>query len=98
LAQNRRVSRTPFDKLRTGWSSNVRSKGGKVISRESNAVTSSSKGYRRYWKRLDGLIRFTDGEHYLFQYEHTKIKRHVKVMGSKSPGACPEPDEWMATR
>ena len=41
--------------------------------------------YRRYWKRLDGLIRFTDGEHYLFQYEHTKIKRHIKVIGSKSP-------------
>ena len=41
--------------------------------------------YRRYWKRLDGLIRFTDGEHYLFQYEHTKIKRHTKVMGPKSP-------------
>jgi RNA-directed DNA polymerase len=41
--------------------------------------------YRRYWKRLDGLIRFTDGEHYLFQYEHTKIKRHNKVKGHKSP-------------
>ena len=41
--------------------------------------------YRRYWKRLDGLIRFTDGEHYLFQYEHTKIERHIKVIGSKSP-------------
>jgi RNA-directed DNA polymerase len=41
--------------------------------------------YRRYWKRLDGLIRFTDGKHYLFQYEHTKIKRHNKVIGSKSP-------------
>jgi RNA-directed DNA polymerase len=41
--------------------------------------------YRRYWKRLDGLIRFTDGEHYLCQYEHTKIKRHTKVIGSKSP-------------
>jgi RNA-directed DNA polymerase len=41
--------------------------------------------YRRYWKRLDGLIRFTDGQHYLFLYEHTKIKRHTKVIGSKSP-------------
>ena len=41
--------------------------------------------YRRYWKRLNGLIRFTDGEHYLFQYEQTKIRRHVKVVGSKSP-------------
>jgi RNA-directed DNA polymerase len=41
--------------------------------------------YRRYWKRLDGLIRFTDGEHYLFQYEQTKIKRHKKVKGHKSP-------------
>jgi RNA-directed DNA polymerase len=41
--------------------------------------------YRRYWKRLDGLIRFTDGEHYLFQYEHTKIRRHTKIKGHKSP-------------
>lgn len=41
--------------------------------------------YRRYWQRLDGLIRFTDGDHYLFQYEHTKIQRHTKVIGSKSP-------------
>jgi RNA-directed DNA polymerase len=41
--------------------------------------------YRRYWKRLDGLIRFTDGEHYLFRYEQIKIKRHTKVIGSKSP-------------
>lgn len=41
--------------------------------------------YRRYWKRLDGLIRFTDGKHYLFQYEHTKTQRHTKVIGSKSP-------------
>ena len=41
--------------------------------------------YRRYWKRLDGLIRFTDGEHYLFPYEHPKIKRHNKVKGHKSP-------------
>jgi RNA-directed DNA polymerase len=41
--------------------------------------------YHRYWKRLDGLIRFTDGAYYLFQYEHTKIRPHVKVMGSKSP-------------
>ncbi len=41
--------------------------------------------YHRYWKRLDGLIRFSDGEHYLFQYEHTKIQRHTKVIGSKSP-------------
>ncbi len=41
--------------------------------------------YRRYWKRLDGLIRFTDGQHYLFQYEETKIKRHPKVIASKSP-------------
>jgi len=41
--------------------------------------------HRRYWKRLDGLIRFTDGEHYLFQYEQTKIRRHIKVKGHKSP-------------
>ncbi len=41
--------------------------------------------YRRYWKRLDGLVRFTDGQHYLYPYEQTKIRRHVKVIGSKSP-------------
>lgn len=41
--------------------------------------------YRRYWQRLDGLICFTDGQHYLYQYEQTKIRRHVKVIGPKSP-------------
>jgi RNA-directed DNA polymerase len=41
--------------------------------------------YRRYWKRFEGLIRFTDGHHYLFRYDHIPIKRHIKVRGSKSP-------------
>jgi RNA-directed DNA polymerase len=41
--------------------------------------------YRRYWQRLDGRVRFSDGHHYLFQYEETKIRRHTKVIGSKSP-------------
>jgi RNA-directed DNA polymerase len=41
--------------------------------------------YRRYWQRVDGRIRFSDGDNYLFQYEETKIRRHTKVIGSKSP-------------
>ncbi len=41
--------------------------------------------YRRYWKQFDGIVRFTDGQHYLFPYEETKIKRHIKVIASKSP-------------
>jgi RNA-directed DNA polymerase len=45
----------------------------------------SSWCYRRYWQRIDGRIRFSDGNHYLFQYEETKIRRHTKVIGSKSP-------------
>jgi RNA-directed DNA polymerase len=41
--------------------------------------------YHRYWQRIDGRIRFSDGNNYLFQYEETKIRRHNKVIGSKSP-------------
>jgi len=41
--------------------------------------------YRRYWQRVDGRIRFSDGDNYLFPYEKTKIRRHTKVIGSKSP-------------
>jgi len=41
--------------------------------------------YRRYWQRIDGRIRFSDGNNYLFQYEETNIRRHNKVIGSKSP-------------
>jgi RNA-directed DNA polymerase len=41
--------------------------------------------YRRYWQRVDGRVRFGDGDNYLFQYEETKIRRHTKVIGSKSP-------------
>jgi RNA-directed DNA polymerase len=41
--------------------------------------------YRRYWQRVDGRIRFSDGDNYLFLYEETKIRRHTKVIGSKSP-------------
>ena len=45
----------------------------------------SSWRYRRYWRRSAGPIRFSDGHNHLFQYEQTKIKRHTKVIGSKSP-------------
>lgn len=41
--------------------------------------------YRRYWQRIDERVRFSDGDNYLFQYEETKIRRHTKVIGSKSP-------------
>jgi RNA-directed DNA polymerase len=41
--------------------------------------------YHRYWQRMDGRVRFSDGHHYLFPYEETKIRRHTKVIGSKSP-------------
>lgn len=41
--------------------------------------------YRRYWQRINGRIRFSDGNDHLLQYEETKIKRHTKVIGLKSP-------------
>ena len=41
--------------------------------------------YRRYWQRVDGRVRFGNDDNYLFQYEETKIRRHTKVIGSKSP-------------
>lgn len=41
--------------------------------------------YRRYWRRHLGKIRFSDGTHYLHQHDRSAIKRHTKVIGSKSP-------------
>ena len=41
--------------------------------------------YRRYWRKHKGRIRFCDGTNYLHQYEQTRIRRHTKVIGSKSP-------------
>lgn len=41
--------------------------------------------YCRYWQRINGRICFSDGKDHLLQYEEIKIKRHTKVIGSKSP-------------
>lgn len=41
--------------------------------------------YRRYWSNFEGRVVFNDGVNYLFHYEQTPIKRHTKVIGSKSP-------------
>lgn len=41
--------------------------------------------YRRYWRRYEGKVRFSDGEYSLYPYEATKIRRHTKVIGHKSP-------------
>lgn len=41
--------------------------------------------YRRYWRRHLGKIRFSDGTHYLHYHDQSAIKRHTKVIGSKSP-------------
>ncbi|MCB9107391.1 MAG: group II intron reverse transcriptase/maturase [Anaerolineales bacterium] len=41
--------------------------------------------YRRYWRQHLGKIRFSDGTHYLHYHAQTAIKRHTKVIASKSP-------------
>jgi len=41
--------------------------------------------YRRYWRRHLGKIRFSDGINYLHYHDRSAIKRHTKVIGSKSP-------------
>ena len=43
--------------------------------------------YRRYWQRHreKGTIEFSDGDYTLINYAHTKIQRHTKVKGHKSP-------------
>lgn len=40
--------------------------------------------YRRYWRRYEGKVRFSDGQHSLYYYEETKVRRHTKVIGPKS--------------
>ena len=41
--------------------------------------------YLRYWKRTKGRIDFSDGAAILAKHADTKIQRHIKVRGSKSP-------------
>ncbi len=41
--------------------------------------------YERYWQRRDSRILFSTGHKDLEEHAHTKIKRHVKVQGTRSP-------------
>ncbi|HZD57514.1 MAG TPA: group II intron reverse transcriptase/maturase [Anaerolineales bacterium] len=41
--------------------------------------------YLRYWKRTNGRIDFSDGAAVLTKHADTKIHRHIKVRGRKSP-------------
>jgi RNA-directed DNA polymerase len=43
--------------------------------------------YRRYWKRhqTKGTLEFSDGDYTLINFAQTKIERHTKVKGHKSP-------------
>jgi RNA-directed DNA polymerase len=41
--------------------------------------------YLRYWKRVKGRIEFSDGIGIMVKHADTKIHRHIKVRGSKSP-------------
>lgn len=41
--------------------------------------------YHRYWREVNGRVRFSDGESVLSYYQTTAITRFVKVQGHKSP-------------
>jgi RNA-directed DNA polymerase len=41
--------------------------------------------YRRYWRRVKDNITFSDGTSTLVKYQMTRIFRHAKVRGDKSP-------------
>ncbi len=41
--------------------------------------------YARYWKYINLRVEFTDGTSTLERYDDTRIVRHVKVRGDKSP-------------
>jgi RNA-directed DNA polymerase len=41
--------------------------------------------YRRYWRRVKDNIIFSDGTSTLVKYQMTRIFRHAKVRGDKSP-------------
>jgi RNA-directed DNA polymerase len=46
--------------------------------------------YYRYWRKMNGRVRFSDGQSVLSFHQTTTVSRHVKVQSDKSPGACPE--------
>jgi RNA-directed DNA polymerase len=41
--------------------------------------------YRRYWQRVKDNVVFSDGTSTLIKYQTTRIFRHTKVQGDKSP-------------
>ncbi|MGG6265616.1 group II intron reverse transcriptase [Leptolyngbya sp. AN03gr2] len=41
--------------------------------------------YAKYWKRMNGALRFSTPESLLLQASRTGIQRHVRVKGTKSP-------------
>ena len=41
--------------------------------------------YRRYWQPRRNAMSFTDGQACLVKYATTKVERHAKVIGEKSP-------------
>jgi RNA-directed DNA polymerase len=41
--------------------------------------------YQRYWHRVDGRIRFSDGKKILSYHQTTRVRRHIKVRNVKSP-------------
>lgn len=48
---------------------------------------SKGKGwvYHRYWQRVHGRVRFSDGQLTLVHYADTPIRRHIKVQSNRSP-------------
>jgi len=47
-------------------------------------------GFYFYWRKVNGRVRFSDGESVLSFHQTTAVSRFVKVQGDKSPGARPE--------
>ena len=41
--------------------------------------------YQRYWRQVKGNIAFSDGTSTLVSYAKTRVYRHTKVIGDKSP-------------
>ena len=41
--------------------------------------------YKRYWRRHGSRLWFSDGKNRLYLHHDTKIRRHIKVRGDKSP-------------
>jgi hypothetical protein len=65
--------------------------GGQDLRQESHPRKAGKGCYKRYWRKVDGRVRFSDGVSVLSFHQTTTVSRCVKVQNVRSPYE----DDWV---